>query len=124
MSEKDYEEFYGDALILDDVSVDINEDPYASVPDCIHTLASDDDCKPMELRCDARCQGAGICLMNPLSECYNMTVEDYKIFLDEMKTFEQYCEEFLDSEEGQAMLEEMRDVLSELQKDGGNTEEV
>lgn len=110
MNEKNYEEFYKDTLVLDDASIQI-KDPYENIPECIHTPVSGDDCKPLELKCDARCQGAGICPMNPFSECYNMTMEDYKVFLDEMKTFETYCNEFLDSEEGQAMLAEMREVL-------------
>ena len=108
----DIETQYDDLLILDDVDVEIDFDPYINVPECIHKPISNIGCNPFELACDSRCQGAGICPMNPLSECYNMSLEDFRIYLNEIKIFESYMEEFLDSDEGKEMIEELKNVLN------------
>jgi uncharacterized protein YpuA (DUF1002 family) len=98
-------------LILDDVDVTINENSYSDIPECIHEIKDKENCNPYLLACNACCQGNGICLLNPLSICYNMSMEEYKKYMQDLKDMEKEFEDFLDSSEGKELLEEIKNSL-------------
>ena len=80
---------------------------WENIPECIYQINNHDDCNPLEFSCDARCQGVGHCMLNPLSECYNMNMEDYKEFLEETAKFVLWFKEFMETQEGKEALESL-----------------
>lgn len=106
--EEQYKDFYKnfnfdeDALILDDCSVNIED-----INKCIYEIKDDTACDPFNMKCDKSCEYSKDCIYNYRSGCYNMSISDFKIYVEEAIMLDQYCKEFLSSEECEHMIKEL-----------------
>ena len=96
--EDQYKDFYknfnfdDNVLILDDCSVEIED-----IPDCIYKIKDTTTCDPLNMKCDKSCEYSKDCVFNYRSNCYNMSISDFKIYVEEAILLDNYCKKFLSS---------------------------
>ena len=90
--EEQYKNFYEnfdfstDTLILDDCSINIED-----IPKCIYEIKDNTSCDPFNMKCDKSCEYSKDCIYNYRSSCYNMSISDFKIYVEEAIMLDQYC---------------------------------